>query len=290
MLGCAQAATPFEPDPPKVCSSCEQWNGPHEPFQIFGNTYYVGVAELSSILIASRQGLILLDGALPQSAPLIAGNIRKLGFRVEDIRLILNTHTHFDHAGGIAALQRASGAVVAASPASAAALKQGEPSQDDPQYAFGRAKNGFPPVPSVRVISDKETLRVGELAISAHFTPGHTPGGTTWTWRSCEAKRCIDIVYADSLSAVSAPRFKFGGDQRHRGSVDAFSRSIALVAELPCDVLLTPHPDLFGMEAKLQRLRQQPQINPFIDSQACKAIAANAKLNLEQRIADEIAH
>jgi metallo-beta-lactamase class B len=286
MLRGAQAA-PAQPDPPKVCSSCEQWNRPHEPFRIFGNTYYVGVEGLSSILIASDEALILLDGALPQSAPLIAANIRKLGFRVEDIRLIVNTHTHHDHAGGIAALQRHSQAIVAASPASAEALKRGEPTEEDPQYAFGREETWFPPIPDVRIVKDNETLLAGGLAITAHFTPGHTPGGTSWTWRSCEGERCLDVVYADSLSSVSAPAFKFSGDRTHPSRVAAFSRSIAVVATLPCDVLLTPHPEAFDMETKLQRRRQQPLANPFIDAQSCKAYAAIAKRKLDQRIATE---
>jgi metallo-beta-lactamase class B len=205
----AGLAAAIEPDPPIACTSCEAWNLPHEPFQVYGNTYYVGVAGLSSILIASSKGLILIDGALPQSAPLIAASIAKLGFRVEDLKLIVNAHAHFDHAGGIAALQRASGASVAASPAGARALAAGGPTDDDPQFGF--PNNRFPPVQRVRSVSDHETLRVGTLAIIAHFTPGHTPGSTTWTWRSCEADRCLNIVYADSLSAVAAPGFRFTG-------------------------------------------------------------------------------
>ena len=283
LLSCqVGAAASLEPDPPKVCSPCEAWNVPHEPFRVFGNTYYVGTAGLSSILIASKQGLILLDGALPQSAPLIAENIRKLGFRLQDVRLIVNSHTHYDHAGGIAALQRASGAVVAASPASAAALKQGGPTEDDPQFAFGLEHNAYPAIPALRVIADGETLRVGELAITARFTPGHTPGGTSWTWRSCEKKRCLEIVYADSLNAVSAPGFRFTG-------TNTLSSSISRVEMFSCDVLLTPHPDFFGMETKLQWRLQRPDENPFIDPQGCKEYAGAAQRRLDQRLKDESA-
>jgi metallo-beta-lactamase class B len=279
--GFTEAATAsIDPDPPKSCSSCDSWNEPQAPFRVFGNTYYVGTAGLSSILIESKHGLILLDGALPQSAPLIAENIRQLGFRIEDVRLILNSHTHYDHAGGIAALQRASGAIVAASPASALALKKGAPTEDDPQFAFGPAHNGFPAIPKVRVVADGETLRVGDLAITARFTPGHTPGGTSWTWRSCEGKRCLDVVYADSLNAVSAPGFRFTGSK-------TLDSSIARVEAFSCDVLLSPHPDFFGMEAKLQMRLQAPKDNPFIDSQACKAYAGAAKQRLERRLEDE---
>jgi len=174
----AAAAPVFKADASKKCDACEAWNAPQEPFRVFGNTYYVGVAGLSAVLIASDRGLILLDGDLPQSAPLIDANIRKLGFRTEDLRLIVNSHAHFDHAGGIAALQRASGATVAASAWGARAIENGAPPADDPQYAFGAAATSFPAAKHVKVVADGETLAVGPLAITAHLTPGHTPGGT----------------------------------------------------------------------------------------------------------------
>ena len=136
----------------------------------------------------------------------------------------MNAHAHFDHAGGIAALQRASGAPVAASARGARALAAGGSAPDDPQHAFGAAANGFPPVPSVRGVADGETLRVGPLAITARLTPGHTPGGASWTWRSCEGERCLDVVYADSLTAVSADEFRFSELGDGGRYVDAFRR------------------------------------------------------------------
>src|SRR5579863_8374542 len=96
----------FRPDPPTTCDSCAAWNAPQAPFRVFGNTYYVGPARLASILVTSPTGHVLLDGALPQSAPLIDANIRQLGFKPEDIRLIVTSHAHFDHVGGVAAFQR----------------------------------------------------------------------------------------------------------------------------------------------------------------------------------------
>ncbi|HVV48932.1 MAG TPA: subclass B3 metallo-beta-lactamase [Polyangia bacterium] len=282
------AARPaLKADPPKSCDSCAAWNAPQAPFRVFGNTYYVGVAGLSSVLIASDQGLILLDGGLPQSAPLVDAGIRKLGFRTEDVRLIVNSHAHFDHAGGIAALQRVSGAVVAASAAGARALERGEPPADDPQFGFGREANRFPPVARVKVVADGETLHVGDLAITAHLTPGHTPGSTTWTWRSCAGARCLDVVYADSLNAVSAPGFRFTGDAAHFSIEAGFRRSIALVGGLPCDVLLAVHPSFAGMDEKLRRLREQPGSEPFVDRGACRAYAADAAKRLELRVAEE---
>ena len=284
LVAIVSQGAPLQPDPPKVCEKCDAWNRKQEPFRVFGNTYYVGVAGLSAVLIASDKGHILLDGDLPQSAALIGENIRALGFRLEDVRLIVNSHTHFDHAGGIAALQRASGAVVAASPLGARALEQGGPLPDDPQYGLGQELMGFRPVKAVRVVTDGETLRAGELAITAHFTPGHTPGGTTWTWRSCEEARCLAIVYADSLNAVSAPAFRY---TQVPGLVDAFRRSIATVENLPCDVLITVHPEFAALSGKLQRRTAGATENPFIDAQACRVYAANAARSLDRRIAEE---
>jgi metallo-beta-lactamase class B len=283
----AGEARRLQPDAPKKCESCAPWNAPLEPFRVFGNTYYVGVAGLSAVLVTSDHGLILLDGGLPQSAALIDANIRKLGFRTEDVRLIVNSHAHYDHAGGIAALQRLSGATVAASASGAKAIEGGGPPRDDPQYAFGRAANAFPAVKKVRVVTDGETLRVGDLAVTAHLTPGHTPGSTTWTWRSCEGTRCLDVVYADSLTAVSAPGFRFTGDSTHPSIEATFRRSIAVVAELPCDVLLSTHPGAAGMEDKLKRREEQAGGNPFVDPEACRAYADNAARGLDRRVAEE---
>jgi metallo-beta-lactamase class B len=280
----AQDAPGVKPDKAIRCDACDGWNRPHEPFRVFGNTYYVGVAGLSAVLIASNDGLILLDGGLPQSAPFVDRNIRALGFRTEMVRMIVNSHAHFDHAGGIAALQRASGAAVAASKAGAQALERGEPVPDDPQYGFGRKSTAFPPVARVRVVADGETLRVGDLALTAHLTPGHTPGSTTWTWRSCEGARCLDLVYADSLNAVSSPEFRFTD---HPGLVEGFRRSIDKVKSLPCDILLSVHPEFSNLDKKLQLREQGARPDPFIDANSCNAYAQAASRSLERRIAQE---
>ena len=283
----APAAPKMRPDPPIQCDSCAEWNAPRAPFRVFGNTYFVGPAGLGSVLVTSDAGHVLLDGALPQSAPLIDANIRALGFRTEDVRVIVNSHAHFDHAGGIAALQRASGATVAASAAGARALERGEPVPEDPQFAFGRATNAFPAVKRVRVIEDGETLRVGPLAVTAHLTPGHTPGSTSWTWRSCEGARCLDVVYADSLNAVSAPGFRFSGDATHPSLVEAFRQSIATVEGLSCDILLAVHPGFADMDRKLAARAQGAASDPFIDPGACRVYAANARQALERRLQQE---
>jgi metallo-beta-lactamase class B len=142
-------------------------------------------------------------------------------------------------------------------------------------------------VKRVKVVADGETLRVGDLAITARLTPGHTPGSTTWTWRSCEGSRCLQIVYADSLNPVSAPGFRFTGDATHPGIEASFRRSISKVADLPCDILLAVHPGFAGMDDKLKRRREQPGSEPFVDRAACRTYAADAARRLDQRIAEE---
>jgi metallo-beta-lactamase class B len=207
------------------------------------------------------------------------------------VKLILNSHTHYDHAGGIAALVRVSHAEVAASPASKLALEHGGPTEEDPQFGFGPKDNDYGPVRPVRAIADGETLRVGDLAVTAHFTPGHTPGGTTWTWLECESKAenkvCLHIVYADSLNSVSAPGFRFTGDARHPSRVASFEHSIDTVANLPCDILLAAHPAFVDLDAKLARWKENPKVNPLLDTGACKAYAAGARQRLEKRVAEE---
>ena len=279
----APAAEPVA-DPPKTCDACAGWNQPHEPFQVWADTWYVGTKGLSAILITSKQGHILIDGGLPQSAPLIAANIEKAGFHLKDVKLILNSHAHYDHAGGIAALQRASGAQVAASPKSKAALERGGPTEEDPQFAFGHEHNDYAPLKNVRTIKDGETLHVGPLDVTAHFTPGHTPGGTTWTWRACDRDNCMIVVYADSLNSVSAPEYRFSDEPAR---LAAFRKSMDTVAGLECGILLAPHPELFDRDAKLAARAETKYFNTFMKREECRTYAEAARQRLEKRLADE---
>lgn len=284
-----QASPSLGPDPAIKCSACDEWNQARAPFRIFGNAYFVGTAGLSAILITSERGHILLDGGLSQSAPLIDANIRRLGFKTQDVKLIVNSHAHYDHAAGIAALQRASGAVVAATASGAQALQSGENTPDDPQYGFGHAANAFPPVKNVRVVKDREVIEIAGLAIQAHDTAGHTPGSTTWTWRSCQGTRCLNMVYADSLTAVSAPAFRFTGDAKTPSRVEKFRQSIATVAALPCDIVITTHPSATNLDGRLKRRAEKPAVDPLIDPQGCRALAAAATKQLDARVAEELA-
>lgn len=271
---------------PFAAFASEKWSQPHAPVRLHGQTYYVGTAGLSAILIRGDAGAILLDGTLAESASLVEANIRALGVGMDEIKLILNSHAHFDHAGGIASLQRASGAAVVASPSGAQGLRLGRAVDDDPQA--GHAGDAtWPALASVREVADGETVQVGDLAVTAHFTPGHTPGSTTWTWRSCEGAACLDVVYADSLNAISAPGFRYLGSSTHEDRSGTFRKSIRTVANLPCDILITVHPELFSLDLKLRQLKSDPATHPFIDPDACQRYAAKFAKVLQSRLASE---
>ncbi|HET6565378.1 MAG TPA: subclass B3 metallo-beta-lactamase [Xanthomonadales bacterium] len=274
-------------DAAKECSFCDDWNKPQAAFHVYGNTWYVGTKGLGAILVATDEGLILIDGALAQSAHLIDENIRAAGFDPLDIKYILNSHAHFDHAGGIAALQRYTGAQALASEGSLAALQSGEVGKDDPQFGFGVEANRFPAVENVGLVANQQTVRLGDTELTAHYTPGHTPGGTTWTWQSCEGSNCLDMVYADSLSPVSADGFRFSDPDISPNSAQQLSSSIALIQDLPCDILLAPHPFLFRMEEKLAAREADSRINPFIDSSACSGYGDYFAEWLDRRLAEE---
>jgi metallo-beta-lactamase class B len=267
-----------------TCHSCDEWNRPQKPFNIYGNTWYVGTTGLSSVLVTGPNGHILLDGALPQSAPQIRKNIEALGFRMKDVKLILNSHAHFDHDGGIAALQQASGAVVVASAEGKREIMAGTNTEDDPQYDPKDAIYVSKPR-DIKVVHDAETLSLGPLKVTAHLTPGHTPGSTTWTWKSCEKNVCRDIVYADSLNMMSSDGFYFTGDARRPDISQSARASIEKVAHLPCDVIVSVHPGFTDTFDKLAK--RTPTHNPFIDRNGCKAYAQDAMKAFERRIEKE---
>lgn len=269
---------------PVNCDSCATWNQPVKPFNVYGNTWYVGVEGLSAVLVTGPQGHILLDGALPQSAPLIEANIKALGFRMEDVKLIVNSHAHWDHAGGIATLQRASGAVVAASQSGALGLQSGTNGVDDPQYQAHPVVH-VAKVAKVKVVQEGEVLKVGTIGITAHMTPGHTPGSTTWSWTSCEGQRCLDVVYADSLNPYGSGDFTFTGKGKTPDISASFAASIAKVAALKCDIIISVHPDATGVMEKAAA--RTPDSNPFIGANGCREYAASASQRLTKRLAQE---
>ena len=287
-LLCLSVAGPVlaqDDEKPVRCTSCDEWNKLQAPFNVYGNTWYVGTAGLSALLVTSPSGHVLLDGALPQSAAQIRANIERLGFRIQDVKLILNSHAHWDHAGGIPALQRWSGAQVAASVRSAEGLRSGTNVADDPQFEPQHPAH-IARLWQVREVADGETVRVGPLAFTAHLTPGHTPGATAWTWRSCEGDACRNMVYADSLTAVSMDDFHFTGDATHPDLRASFRASIAKVAALPCDVVVSTHPAFTNTFEKAAA--RTATHNPFVDAAGCKTYADGAARAFEERVAREL--
>jgi metallo-beta-lactamase class B len=273
LAGCEQDS--LVADQSIVCDSCENWNRPLEPFQVFGNTYYVGTVGLGSVLIDTGDGLILIDGGLPQSAPMIEKNIRELGFRAKDIRAIVASHAHYDHVGGISALQRYAAASVYASHETVRALRAGASPRKDPQYSADLPE--FPPVTNTLGIDDGWVFEMGNTKLEAVYTPGHTLGSTSWTWQTCESGYCVNVVYADSLTPVSAPGYRF-----RDGMGRKLRRSVERVAALPCDIMLSTHDHVFDLHRKRAGGK-----NAFIDDQACKLYAERTLRALERRLETE---
>jgi metallo-beta-lactamase class B len=277
---CIWAQQPFP------CPSCAEWNAPQAPFRIYGNTYYVGPHGLSSILITSHEGHVLIDGGLAESAGQIASHIRQLGFRVEDVKLIVNSHVHFDHAGGIAELQRLSGARVVASKWTADVMTKTGVGRNDPQYG------SIPPIAlikQVEVLSDGQTFKIGSIVITAHLTPGHTPGGTSWNWQSCGGAKCVNFVFADSLTPVSADGFKFTHNNQYPAAIQDFQKSFSFLRSVPCDILLTTHPDVSNFWDRVDARAKGTKPDPMVDTAACRVLADRAEDALRKRIASEAA-
>ncbi len=185
----------------------------------------------------------------------------------------------------MSALAAATHAAVAASPSSAAVLERGSSGPDDPQYGVLLP---FPRVATpVRRIADGETVRVGAVALTAHFTPGHTPGGTSWTWTSCdERQRCLNFVYADSQTPISADGFLYTKSTMYPTGIADFERGQRLLGALPCDVLITPHP---GASSLWERVAagDSSSSGGLVDREACRRFAATGAAALAKRLATE---
>jgi metallo-beta-lactamase class B len=259
------------------------WYAPQDPFRVYGNTYYVGTGGISAVLITSSAGHILVDVGGPDAANLVVEHIRKLGFRVEDIRYILNTHAHQDHAGAIADLQKLSGATVLASPASVEVLRSGQPDRGDAQYP---GLTPMPPVARTRAVRDGESIHLGPLAVTAHFTPGHAKGGTSWTWQAEENGRTVNLVFADSLVALAAKGLRFSGNPLYPQAQADVERSIKTLEALPCDILVSAHPEFSGL---WERKAKQAALGngAFIDTNACRHYAHKARATLAQTLSAE---
>ena len=238
-----------------------------EPFRIAGNFYYVGANDVASFLITGPEGHVLIDGGYPGTAPMIMASVRQLGFDMRDVKVLLNSEPHYDHAGGLAELQRASGARLLASAASADAIESGG---DDPADILpirlliwtGIVK--YPPARVDRRLADGDTVRVGPIAIVAHITGGHTRGCTSWTFPVRDGERTLNAVSACSL-------VRMGGSKYPEQRAD-FERTIRVLRTLPADIWVTSHARLWGRYRKFAaRDTARDPVAPFIDPEGYRA-------------------
>src|SRR5437868_2210372 len=257
------------------CGGKNGWEDPAPPVHVHGDTYYVGSCGISSLLIVSPAGHILIDGGTEENAQTVAANIERLGYRLRDVKYILNSHEHYDHTGGIKELQRLTGAKVVALAASKPMLEAGHSFRDDPQVELLKP---FPLFHVDRVIHDGDTVRLGKLELTAHSTPAHSPGSTSWTWQSCEQGKCIRIAYADSVTIPVDKDYRLLDHPEH---VTGFRAALDKIAALPCDLLMTPHPDISNLFSRLAGRA------PLIDSGACAAYAKRGAGNLETELKRE---
>lgn len=222
----------------KAYETSDGWRQPVEPFALADNSWYIGTAGLSAVLIKTTDGAVLIDGGLPQAADLLLQRMAELDIQPGDLKWILHSHAHIDHSGPLAAVKRATGARLVSNAESALLLARG--GSDD--IHFGEALN-FAPVSVDRVVLDGEVVALGTARFTAHFTPGHTPGSMSWTWHDRRDGKPVQIAYVDSLST---PGYKLTDNARYPRIVEDFRRSFATVRKLPCDLLITPHPEVSG--------------------------------------------
>jgi metallo-beta-lactamase class B len=257
------------------CAGKDGWSDPAPPVRIFANIYDIGTCGIVVLLVTGPAGHIVIDAATAEAVPSIVANIQRLGFRPSDVKLLLSSHEHLDHAGGMHALQLRTGAKLIATAASRRQLESGIALPDDPQK---RSLPDFAGSRVDRVVRDGEIVRLQSLQLTAHVTPGHAPGSTSWSWRSCEGAICHAVVYADSLSAVSADDYRFTDHPAYAGT---FRATIAKVAALSCDLVITPHPAVSYLYERLSGTK------PLADPAACANYAAASAAKLDARLASE---
>ncbi len=263
-----------------ACKDWDDWDKSGPPYRIHGDTYFVGTCGITAILIVGEDGHVLIDGATEKGASVIAANIERLGLDLSDVKLLLHTHEHYDHVGGTAHLQKLTGARLLASANAAPVFASGKPADDDPQHGDLRAMPPMAPARIDGIVRPEEPVRLGDIELVPMATPGHTSGALSWGWRSCDEGGCRAIIYADSLSPISAEGYRF---KDHPSYITAFRESLARLRQLDCDVLLTPHPSASQMR---DRLAAGSLVG---DGQGCRAYADSIEARLDERLAKEAA-
>ena len=272
LLAVAGPALAAEPPLPQAeaYTTRDSWRQPIAPVRIADHTWHIGTAGLSTLLLSTDDGAILVDGGVQQAADMLLANMRRLGVAPDDLKLMLSSHAHGDHVGPFAAIKRATGAQVVTSADGAWMMALG----GSADIHFGDAIL-YPPVQADRVLRDGETVELGGLQLTAHFVPGHTPGSIAWTWTDTRDGKPVRIAYVDSLTA---PGYQLEGNARYPHLVEDYWRSFDIVRALPCDLLLTPHPEFSGWDYTKAR---QPQAEPT----SCAEYADEAEAALERQLA-----
>jgi metallo-beta-lactamase class B len=251
---------------------------PAEPFRIAGDLYYVGANDVAAFLITGPEGHIVLDGGYPTTAPMIMASIAKLGFNVKDVEVLLSSEPHPDHAGGLGVIQKASGAELWASEASAYSLATGG---DDPDILLPlRALIrigilGYPAMRVDHVLKDGETIHVGPIAVTAHITGGHTRGCTSWSFPVRDGDRVLNVVSACDLVPV--------GGVRYPEQKADLERSFRVLRSLPVDIWVTCHAKAWGRYRKfVASTTAKDPVEPFIDPEGYKAYIDDAEAKLRK--------
>ena len=235
------------------------WTVPQTPYRVIGNVYYVGSKDLASFLITTPQGHILINSNLASSVPMIRRNVEALGFRFSDIKILLISHAHFDHAAGSAEIKRLTHARYMVMDADVPVVESG--GRDD--FALGnKTEYRFPETKVDRVLHDGDEVRLGNAVLVAHLTPGHTKGCTTWTMKVSDGGRVYNVVIVGSATFLSS--YKLVGDAAYPKMAQDFESTFRTLKALPCDVFLGAHGSYYGMLRKFDEMKAGTA-NPFID-------------------------
>lgn len=253
-----------------------EWNQPVKPFRIIGNVYYVGASGVSAFLIATQNGSILLDGGLPETAPLIEKSIAALGFQVSSIKYLLNSHAHYDHCGGLAELKRLSGAEMISSEGDRQTLTTGH----QLSYGPGQREAYFPPVSVDKIIHDGERVSLGSVVLTAHLTPGHTKGCTTWSMLAFKGGKTHQIVFYCSTTVAGNQLVK---NRKYPEIVADYEHSFTKLRSLPCDVFLAPHPGFFHRDEKFKRLLTGDR-DAFVDPTELRRFVDASELSFREEL------
>ncbi len=256
------------------CAANLSWNQPFPPHKVVGNVYYVGTNFLASYLIATPEGHILINSSYQESVPVIRGAVEKLGFKFTDIKILLISHAHDDHAAGSALVKRLTGAKYMV-------MEQDVPVVETGGRADFAYSTRWAPAKVDRVLHDGDTVVLGGASLTAHLTAGHTKGCTTWTMKVPEAGRAYDVVIVCSPNVNS--EYKLVNNPRYPQIAADFARSFRVWQSLPCDIFLGAHGGYYGMEEKYKKLAAGGP-NPFIDPAGYRAYIAERQRAFETRL------